>query len=50
VVQPKAVDLANLATPTLAEVISQAHQGIQRIRRTPYLAYSFLRHTGLSVS
>jgi len=46
----KAVELANLTSSTLAEVISQAHQGIQRIRRTPYLAYSFLRHTGLSVS
>jgi transposase len=45
-----AVELANLASATLAEVIAQAHQGIQRIRRTPYLAYSFLRHTGLSVS
>jgi transposase len=46
----KAVELANLAVPTLAEVIEQAHQGIQRVRRTPHLAYSFLRHTGLSVS
>jgi transposase len=46
----KAVELANLASATLAEVIAQAHQGIQRIRRTPHLAYSFLRHTGLSVS
>jgi transposase len=26
------------------------HQGIQRIRHTPHLAYSFLRHAGLSVS
>ena len=25
-------------------------RGIKRVRRTPYLAYSFLRHTGLSVS
>jgi hypothetical protein len=31
-------------------VIEQAHRGIQRIRDTPHLAYSFLRHTGLSVS
>jgi transposase len=46
----KAVELANLATPTLGEVIDQAHRGIQRIRRTPHLAYSFLRHAGLSVS
>ena len=46
----KAVELANLAVPTLAEVITQAHQGIERVRRTPHLAYSFLRHAGLSVS
>jgi transposase len=46
----KAVELANLVAPTLAEVIQQAHQGIDRVRRTPHLAYSFLRHTGLSVS
>jgi hypothetical protein len=46
----KAVELANLAAPTLAEVIDQAHRGIDGIRRTPYLAYSFLRHAGLSVA
>jgi hypothetical protein len=46
----KAVELANLVTPTLGEVIDQAHQGIERLRRTPHLAYSFLRHAGLSVS
>jgi transposase len=46
----KAVELANLTSPTLAEVIGQAHRGIQRIRQTPQLAYSFLRHTGLSVA
>jgi transposase len=46
----KAVELANLATPTLGEVITQAHHGIERVRRTPHLAYSFLRHAGLSVS
>ncbi len=32
------------------EVLAQAHRGIQRIRTTPHLAYSFLRHTSLSVS
>jgi hypothetical protein len=26
------------------------HRGIERARRTPHLAYSFLRHVGLSVS
>ena len=46
----KAVELANLTSPTLAEVIDQAHKGIERVRRTPHLAYSFLRHAGLSVS
>jgi hypothetical protein len=46
----KAVELANLATPTLAEIIQQAHRGVQRVRRTPHLAYSFLRHAGLSVA
>jgi hypothetical protein len=44
------VELANLTSLTLAEVIRQANQGIQRVRRTPYLAYSFLRQAGLSVS
>jgi transposase len=42
----KAVELANLTSPTLAEVIHQVHQGIERVRRTPHLAYSFLRHAG----
>jgi transposase len=46
----KAVELANLAVPTLAEVIEQAHQGVERVRRAPHLAYSFLRHAGLSAS
>ena len=46
----KAVALANLTSLTLAEVIHQAHRGIQRVRRTPHLAYSFLQHAGLSVS
>jgi hypothetical protein len=46
----KAVELANLCSPTLAEVIDQAHKGIDRVRQTPHLAYSFLRHAGLSVS
>ena len=46
----KAVELANLVSPTLAEVIDQAHLGIKRVRQTPHLAYSLLRRTGLSVS
>jgi hypothetical protein len=46
----KAVELANRTGRTLAEVIDQAHRGIDRIRRTPHLVYSFLRHSGLSVA
>jgi transposase len=46
----KGVELANLTSPALAEVIEHAHHGIERIRQTPHLAYSLLRHTGLSVS
>ena len=45
--------MSTLASPTLAEVIDQAHAGVERVRRTPappHLAYSFLRHAGLSVS
>jgi transposase len=45
----KTVELANLTGPTLAEVIDQAHRGIQRVRCTPQVADSFLRRTGLSV-
>jgi hypothetical protein len=43
------VALANLTSPILAEVIQQAHPGIERVRRTPQLAYLCLRHPGLSV-
>ena len=46
----KAGEFANLMCPTLAEVIAQAHCGLDRVRRTPHLAYSFLRRIGLSVS
>jgi hypothetical protein len=46
----KGGELANLTVPTLAEVIDQAHRGIQRVRQIPHLAYSFLRRTGLSVA
>lgn len=46
----KAVELANPTGPTLAEVIDQAQQGVQRARRTPHPALSFLRHAGLSVA
>jgi hypothetical protein len=46
----KAVELANLTSPTLAEGIAQAHRGVRRVRQTPHLAYAFLRHAGLSVA
>jgi transposase len=45
----KGVELANLAGDTLAEVTAAAERGIQRIRHTHHLAYSFLRHCGLSL-
>jgi hypothetical protein len=43
------VELANLAGDTLGEVTAAAERGIQRIRSTDWLAYSFLRHCGLSL-
>ncbi len=46
----KGGELANLCSPTLAGVIEQAQRGIGRVRQTPHLAYSFLRHAGLSVA
>jgi putative transposase len=45
----KGVELANLAGDTLQDVITAAERGIQRIRRTHHLAYSYLRHSGLSL-
>jgi transposase len=45
----KGVELANLAGEGLDEVIAAAERGIQRIRHTHHLGYSFLRHCGLSV-
>jgi transposase len=45
----KGVELANLAGDTLGEVIAAAERGIQRIRDTHWLPYSFLRHCGLSL-
>jgi hypothetical protein len=49
VVLPQRVELANLAGDTLEEIIAAAERGIQRIRDTHHLAYSFLRHCGLSL-
>ena len=45
----KGVELANLAGDTIDEVTTAAERGIQRIRQTHHLAYSFLRHCGLSL-
>ena len=45
----KGVELANLAGESLDGVIAAAERGIQRIRRTHHLAFSFLRHCGLSL-
>ena len=42
-------ELANLAGDTLEEIIAAAERGIQRIRATPNLPLSFLRHCGLSL-
>ena len=46
----KGMELANLTSPSLAEVVDQTYRGIDRVGRTPHLAYSFLRHAGLSVA
>jgi hypothetical protein len=43
------VELANLAAAARAGVVAAAERGIQRIRATHGLAYSFLRHCGLSL-
>jgi transposase len=45
----KGVELANLAADTLEEVTVAAERGVQRIRDTHHLAYSFLRCCGLSL-
>jgi hypothetical protein len=38
------------AAELFAVGVRQAEVGVDRVRRTPHLAYSFLRHAGLSVS
>jgi transposase len=43
------VELANLAGEGLDDVIAAAERGIQRIRGTHHLAFSFLRSCGLSL-
>jgi hypothetical protein len=46
----KGNELANVATEGLSGVIAAAWQGIERIRATWHLPYSFLHHCGLSVA
>ena len=46
----KGNELANVAAEGLSGVIAAAWQGIERIRATWHLPYSFLRHCGLSVA
>jgi len=45
----RGVELANLAGDNLPEVTAAADRGVQRIRSTHWLAFSFLRHCGLSL-
>jgi transposase len=45
----KGVELANLAGDPVQEITAAAERGIQRIRGTPHLAHSFLRHCGRSL-
>jgi hypothetical protein len=40
--------LANLTADTLDEVTQAVAQGIQRVRQTPHLPFSFLRHSSLA--
>ena len=46
----KGQELANLTCDTLGEAIAAAWQGIERVRTSWWLPYSFLRRAGLSVS
>jgi hypothetical protein len=39
----------HLAGEGLNDIVAAAERGIQRIRRTHHLAFSFLRHCGLSL-
>jgi hypothetical protein len=45
----KGVELANLTADALDDIVAAAERGIQRIRATDALAYSLLRHCGLSL-
>src|SRR4029453_13673133 len=45
----KGVGLANLAGDTIDHIVAAAERGVQRIRHTHHLAFSFLRYCGLSL-
>lgn len=44
----KGGELANLCADNLDEVAHELRAGLRRVRRSPTLAFAFLRHTGLS--
>ena len=44
----KGGELANLCADNLEEVEHELRAGLRRVRRSPTLAFAFLRHTGLS--
>ena len=44
----KGRELANLCADNLGEVEHELRAGLRRVRRSPTLAFAFLRHTGLS--
>src|SRR5436190_18332835 len=46
----KGKDLANYAATDLTDLWHTAHRGLQRIRRNPTLLWSFLAHTGLTIT
>lgn len=42
-------ELANLCADNLGEAARAVRAGLRRVRRTPTLAFAFLRHAGLSL-
>ncbi len=46
----KGKDLANYAATDITDLWLTAHRGLQRIRRNATLLWSFLAHTGLTIS
>lgn len=45
----KSVELANLCPDTIDEALTHARHGIDRVRATSHLPYSFLQQAGLSL-